>query len=144
MRAGHALAAAAVFSLLGGLAPAQAGDPSGLWLTKDRDAKIRVGSCGGGMCGTIVWLAQPIDPATGRPQTDKANPDPSRRNRPLVGVSILLGMRPTGGDKWSGHIYNADDGKTYDGSITLVSPGTLRIEGCLGIFCQSENWTRTN
>ena len=123
--------------------PAEARDALGLWLTKDRDAKVRVTDCGGSLCGTIVWLAQPIDKETGKPQTDKMNPDPARRNRPMVGVRIF-GMQPAGSNRWSGPIYNADDGKTYSGSVELFDPNSLKIQGCLGPFCDHEIWTRTN
>jgi len=123
--------------------PANARDALGLWLTKDRDAKVRVTDCGGSLCGTIVWLAQPIDPATRRPITDKMNSDPARRNRPMIGVRIF-GMQPAGPNKWSGPIYNADDGKTYSGNIELLGPNQIKIEGCLGIFCDHEIWARTN
>ena len=50
-------------------AQAQAGgEASGIWLTQAGDAKVRVSKCGGGICGVIVWLRDPIDPATGKPQ----------------------------------------------------------------------------
>src|SRR5437899_2250980 len=98
---------------------AAAADPTGLWLTQDGEARIRVASCGSAMCGTIVWLKNPIDPETGGPFRDKHNPDAARRARPLIGVRILLSLRPTS-DKWEGNIYNADDGKTYGGSIAVI------------------------
>jgi uncharacterized protein (DUF2147 family) len=121
---------------------AQAGDPTGVWLTQQGDARVRVSRCGGGMCGAIVGLRDPIDEETGRPATDKRNPDPSRRNRPLIGTQLILGMQPAGQDKWSGRIYNADDGKVYAGSIQLIAPTSLKIEGCVAMFCGSETWTR--
>ena len=98
---------------------ADARDAFGLWLTKDRDAKVRVSDCGGSLCGTIVWLSQPIDKETGRPVTDKMNADPARRSRPMIGVRIF-GMQPAGSNRWTGSIYNADDGKTYTGSVELL------------------------
>jgi uncharacterized protein (DUF2147 family) len=97
---------------------AVAGDPMGLWLTKDRDAQVRVADCAGVLCGTIVWLKDPIDPTTGKPVTDKQNVDRAQRSRPLMGGPVILDMKPSGTpDKWTGHIYNSDDGKTYRGSI---------------------------
>jgi uncharacterized protein (DUF2147 family) len=53
-------------------------------------------------------------------------------------------MRPAGPNKWSGMIYNADDGKTYASSISLAGPGSLRVEGCVGAFCGGEDWTRSS
>jgi uncharacterized protein (DUF2147 family) len=138
-----AITAFAAAAWLAWASPAQARDPLGLWLTKDRDAKVRVTDCGGSLCGTIVWLADPIDKETGKPATDKLNPDPSRRNRPMIGVRIF-GMQPAGTNRWSGPIYNADDGKTYSGSVELLDPNSLKIQGCFGPFCNYEIWTRTN
>ena len=137
------MAAVATTALLASISLAAERDALGLWLTKDRDAKVRVTDCGGSLCGTIAWLAAPIDKETGKPSTDKMNPDPSRRARPLVGVRIF-GMQPVGPNRWSGPIYNADDGKTYHGNVELLGPNELKIEGCLGPFCDHEIWVRTN
>ena len=125
------------------MSPAIAGDPKGDWLTKDRDAKVRVADCGDGLCGTVVWLKDPIDPATGKPVADKHNVDQALRTRPLMGVQIVLDMKPSGtADTWAGHIYNSDDGKTYRGSIALTGPTTLKVEGCVLAFCKAEIWIR--
>jgi uncharacterized protein (DUF2147 family) len=129
---------------LASVGPAIAGDPIGLWLTKDRDAKVRVADCGGVLCGTVVWLKDPIDPATGKPVADKHNTEAAKRTRPLMGVEVVIGMKPSETpDKWAGHIYNTDDGKTYRGSIALQDATTLKVEGCVLAFCESEIWTRT-
>ena len=48
-----------------------------LWLTQAGDARVRVSKCGGGICGVIVWLSEPIDPATGKPPVDDKNPNPA-------------------------------------------------------------------
>ena len=138
-----AIAALAAAALLAFAPSADARDAFGLWLTKDRDAKVRVSDCGGSLCGTIVWLAQPIEKETGKPVTDKMNPDPAQRSRPMMGIRIF-GMQPAGANRWTGSIYNADDGKTYSGSVELLDPNRLKIEGCLGPFCDHEIWTRTN
>ena len=54
-----------------------AGEPTGVWLTQAGDARVRVSKCGGGICGVIVGLRDPIDPATGKPQVDDKNPNPA-------------------------------------------------------------------
>jgi uncharacterized protein (DUF2147 family) len=124
-------------------APAAAGDPTGLWLTQQGDARIRIARCGGALCGSIAWLREPIDRDTGRPAADDKNPDPSLRTRPLIGLRIAHDMRPGDTpDKWTGLFYNSDDGQTYRGSLTLTAAGTLRAEGCLGPFCSAETWQK--
>jgi len=127
------------------LAPsARAADISGVWLTDSGDAHIRMAKCGANMCGTIVWLREPNDPATGRPRTDAQNADASKRGRPMMGIEVAIDFRPDGGtaDKWAGSFYNAKDGKTYRGSIVPAGPDKLNVEGCLLVFCQKQVWTR--
>jgi uncharacterized protein (DUF2147 family) len=124
-------------------AKAQAGDPvSGIWLTQAGDAKVRVSKCGAGICGVIVWLRDPISPTTGKPEVDDKNPNPALAKRPMIGLGLFSGMRPTGPNKWSGQIYNADDGQSYASNISLSGPDSLRVEGCVGAFCGGETWSR--
>ena len=130
------------------IAPARAADPNplGTWLTADKDSQVRITNCGGALCGALAWLQKPNDPATGRPLTDKNNADATKRSRPLLGVQIILGMRPSGTNQWSGNVYNAEDGRTYTGAFTLTGPGTAELKGCVlgGLICKSQTWTRVN
>jgi uncharacterized protein (DUF2147 family) len=119
-----------------------AGEPIGVWLTQAGDARVRVSKCGGGICGVIVGLKQPIDPATGKPQVDDKNPNPALAKRPMIGLPLFSAMHATGPGKWSGQIYNADDGSTYVSNVAVTGPDTLRVEGCMGAFCGGETWTR--
>jgi uncharacterized protein (DUF2147 family) len=122
---------------------ALAGDPSGMWLTEDGEAKIKVAACGNAMCGTIAWLKEPNDKATNKPKTDKNNANASLRERPVIGSPVLLSMKADGADKWSGQLYNAEDGKTYSGNIALAG-NTMKVQGCVTIICKTKTWTRTN
>ena len=119
-----------------------ASEPAGVWLTQAGDARVRVSKCGGGICGVIVGLKDPIDPATGKPQVDDKNPNPALKQRPMIGLPLFSGMHATGSGKWSGQIYNADDGSTYASSVSVTGPDTLRVEGCVGALCGGETWTR--
>jgi uncharacterized protein (DUF2147 family) len=116
-------------------------DPLGLWMDKD-GTTIRVQACGQALCGTIVGLRQAVDPATGRPRTDRNNSDRALRERPLVGVPVFLTMQPAGANRWSGQLYDPDRGNIYDGHLIEVAPDTLRVEGCLLVLCGGENLTR--
>ena len=115
---------------------------TGVWLTQAGDARVRVSKCGGGICGVIAWLRQPIDPATGKPAVDDKNPNPALAHRPMIGLPLFTGMRPVGPNKWSGQIYDADDGRSYSSSVSVLGPGSLRVEGCVGAFCGGETWSR--
>jgi uncharacterized protein (DUF2147 family) len=119
------------------------GDPVGVWLTQAGDAKVKVTKCGGGICGVIVWLKAPVDAATGKPAIDDKNPNPALAKRPMIGLPLFSGMQPAGSNKWSGQIYNADDGNSYASNISVSDPDTLRVEGCVGALCGGETWTRT-
>lgn len=125
------------------LAHAQSADPSGIWLTQAGDAKVRVSKCVGGICGVIVSLREPINPATGQPMVDDKNPNPALARRPMIGLPLFSGMPQVGPNKWSGQIYNADDGSTYASNVSVVGPDTLRVEGCVGALCGGETWTRS-
>ena len=120
-----------------------AGEPTGIWLTQAGDARVRVSKCGGGICGVVVWLKDPINPATGKPHLDDKNPNPSLARRPMIGLPLFVGMQPSGPNRWSGQIYNADDGNSYASNISVSGPDTLRVEGCVGMLCGGENWTRS-
>jgi uncharacterized protein (DUF2147 family) len=126
------------------LVPANAqsgGDPSGTWLTQAGDARVRVSKCGGGICGVVVWLREPLNSA-GKPQVDDKNPNPALAKRPMIGLPLFSGMHASGPGKWSGKIYNADDGSTYASNVSLSGPDSLKVEGCVGALCGGENWTR--
>jgi uncharacterized protein (DUF2147 family) len=51
-------------------------------------------------------------------------------------------MQAAASNKWSGKIYNADDGKTYASTVTLLPSGHLNVQGCMGTLCAGEDWTR--
>ena len=138
--------AIALLSALLGTSAAQAqgaGDPAGTWTTQAGDARVRVSKCGGGLCGVIISIRDKIDPATGKPAVDDKNPNPALKNRPMVGVALFSGMRQVAANKWSGRIYNADDGSTYASNVSVAGPDQLRVEGCVGPICGGETWTRS-
>ena len=123
--------------LAAGTAPALAADPTGDWQVADGVADIRVAECNGSMWGAVAWEKQPGG-------KDTNNPDASKRNRPTLGMPILLDLKKKPGtDSWEGEVYNAKDGRTYSASITPIDPDHLEIKGCvLGFLCGGETWTR--
>ena len=100
-------------------------------MTGDKKGKVKIVNCGGAICGTLVWLAEPNDPDTNQPKTDKNNKDASKQSRPLLGVPIVLSMKPSGGDKWEGKVYNRRDGNTYTGSFTMTGANSAELKGCV-------------
>jgi uncharacterized protein (DUF2147 family) len=126
------------------IGPARAADPLGTWYTEGNESQVRIAKCGDAICGALVWLKVPNDPATGRPKTDKENADTAKSKRPLLGIAIVLGMKPDGTpNQWKGQVYNAKDGNTYTGYFTLTGANTAELKGCaMGIICKSQTWTR--
>lgn len=136
MRISSIVGAAGLLLLVAGPGAAAAGTgPSGEWLVEDHSAVVRISKCGGGYCGFV---------AKGQPGKDYRNPDPSKRNRSVIGIEVFFSMRPAGPNSWAGQTYNSEDGQMYNGKITLTSENTLQVEGCVpgGGPCGSQSWTR--
>jgi uncharacterized protein (DUF2147 family) len=122
---------------------AAAADPTGVWITEKGKAKIEIAECGGALCGRIVWLSQPNDPKTGEPLRDSKNREEGKRLQPLLGVEIVKDMKPSVEPaRWSGRVYNPEDGGTYTAHLIMKSDNTLRLEGCMMIICSGESWKR--
>lgn len=138
---------AALLAVLGSCSAAEATppDPAGLWATKDDESIIEVAPCGPNYCGFLVWLRVPNDEA-GKPKTDQSNEDETMRERPLLGIPLLIDLTADK-SQWRGKAYNPEDGKTYDITFKPAPGKTVgdkaEIRGCvLKIFCKSETFTR--
>jgi uncharacterized protein (DUF2147 family) len=102
--------------------PSPTNSPLGVWLTEEKEGKVRIEQCGPNLCGYSV---------------DKK----SNQN----GEQVLINMKP-GKDKWSGRILDPTSGSTYDSTIALKGTDSLRVQGCAfgGVFCGGQTWTRVN
>jgi uncharacterized protein (DUF2147 family) len=134
------LAAAIAHSSAGLAAPAFAQDVTGLWQTQTNGGQVEISHCGNSLCGKLVSSNHiKSDPSV----KDEKNKDASLRNRPLKNMQMLYDF--TGGPtKWTGgKVYNAADGGTYSGTITLLSANELKLKGCIvAPLCKTEKWTR--
>lgn len=133
---------AAAFASALAFAPAaaqQAEDAFGVWEHPDNGSHIRISKCGGGLCAKIIKVRDPS-------RTDIKNPDPAKRKRPIVGITIVKGAKKTGDATWSGKIYNTQDGQIYNGVLTVLSKNKLKLQGCVlgGLICQGPAWSRVN
>lgn len=124
--------------------PALAAGPEGVWAMSNGKVTVQVDDCSGKLCAHIVALKEPISKIDGKPKVDRENPDPAKRTRPLIGLSILIDMKPAGESLWQGAIYNPDDGKTYSATVRQ-SGDQMKVKGCVaGIFCKTNTFLRTN
>src|ERR1041385_7421906 len=105
---------------------AHAAEPTGTWLTEKGDARVHIAPCGKALCGTIVWIKDAIDPQTGKAPVDDKNPEPSKRNRKIVGMRIFS-MNLDSNGVWAGPIYNSDDGKNYAGRLLMQGADGLQV-----------------
>jgi uncharacterized protein (DUF2147 family) len=119
-------------------------DIAGTWFTQDGEGAIEILPCGGERCGRIAWMKNPVD-EHGRPPTDRNNPDPALRQRPICGLTIVTGLKPQDDGSWGqGRVYNPDDARTYDMEIRRASPDALKVTGYLGFrfLGQTTEWRR--
>jgi uncharacterized protein (DUF2147 family) len=134
---------AAVLALAAG--PAFAADPiEGDWMAS-ATTKVRIAPCAGKadrMCGTIAWLKNPND-KTGKPAVDGKNPDAALRARPILGLAFIRDFKRAEPGRWTGgKIYDPNSGKTYDSKMKVNPDGTLKLDGCVLMICQSQTWKR--
>jgi uncharacterized protein (DUF2147 family) len=128
-------------------APAQAQtlSPVGVWTNAEKKATFEIYKCGEKLCGKLVTLAIPLDPATGKPKVDGHNPDPKLRTRPLLGLPFMQGFSYDGDEKWdNGKIYEPESGKTYSCYMKMESANTMEVKGYIGfsLIGKSQTWTR--
>ena len=100
-----------------------ANSPLGVWLTEQKEGKVRIVQCGTNLCGYSVDA--------------KSNQN---------GEQVLINMKPGKDSKWSGRILDPNSGSTYDSTIALKGSDTLRVQGCAfgGMFCGGQTWSRLN
>jgi uncharacterized protein (DUF2147 family) len=112
--------------------------PVGEWLVEDGTAQIRIEECGSNLCGYVSH-------AKDETATDSKNPNPALRKRSVIGMPVLIDMKPAK-NRWEGKIYNAKDGSMYSAHIEMRNANTLRVEGCAfgGLFCGGQNWKRAS
>jgi len=97
--------------------------PVGVWLTEEKEGKVRIEQCGTNLCGYSV--------------DSKSNQN---------GEQVLINMKPGKDQKWSGRILDPNSGSTYDSTIAMKGTDQLRVQGCAfgGMFCGGQTWTRVN
>ena len=139
------LLTAAVMITLLAFAPANGDRLLGVWQSGTGKAGVKIEKIGTKYYGKIVWLKEPIDPATGKAKVDKNNPDEKLRTVPLKGYRILKDFVYKNNDEWSeGTIYDPENGSTYKSTIKMKDDNTLDIRGYIGVQAlgRTDTWKR--
>ena len=97
--------------------------PVGIWLTEEKEGKVRIEPCGANLCGYSL--------------DSKSNANAEQ---------VLINMKPAKDQKWNGRIHDPNTGSDYDSTIALKGKDELRVQGCAfgGMFCGGQTWTRVN
>jgi uncharacterized protein (DUF2147 family) len=129
--------AAMLLGTLPTLAFAAAEDAFGNWRDAETGATFTVYSCGGGLCIKVASSAKDGE-------KDVNNSNPELRARPLAGIVLMSGASKNGDQRWTGKLYNAEDGNTYTGNLSVAGKNEIKLEGCIlgGIICKSRIWRR--
>jgi uncharacterized protein (DUF2147 family) len=134
---------AAVLGLLSTFALAE-GTPVGVWkniddVTHQAKALIQIDQDSNGvLSGKIVKLLQ-------HPDATCDNCDGALKGKPVIGMTILWGLKQDGKTWDGGRILDPKSGKVYSAKMTVVDGGQkLEVRGFLGISLlgRSQIWER--
>ena len=133
--------------LFAGAAGAQNTSPIGLWKTVDDEtgkpkALVRITEENGALQGKIEKLFR--GPNEEQNPTCTACTD-SRKNQPIVGMTIVSGLKKDGNEFSGGEILDPGKGKVYKSKATLREGGQrLEVRGYVGapVFGRSQVWHR--
>ncbi len=88
-----------------------------------------------------IWLMYPLDKKTGKPRTDKYNPDISKRSTPLIGLSVMYNLKYQN-NSWIGEAYHPAHGLTAQVELSLTKDGNLKVTGRKWGIAKSEIWEK--
>jgi uncharacterized protein (DUF2147 family) len=137
-RLGLALAAAVSLAILPTAAAAQSADDAfGTWVDPDTGGHLEIAKCGEALCAKIAKVPPGKEDAK-----DVHNEDPAKRDRPLLGLTIIENAAKSG-DAWAGVIYDRERGKSFDATVKAKDKNTLEITGCkLAVLCKTRTMAR--
>lgn len=118
---------------------------TGLWLSADKRGIIRIYEKDGQFYGRLVWLKEPEDDQ-GNTILDSENPDPEKRDQPILGLQMVFGLEYSDGEWRNGEIYDPESGKTYSARLRLNGSDRMDLRGYirLPVFGRTESWTRVD
>jgi uncharacterized protein (DUF2147 family) len=141
------IAAAAAVALTSLSAWADTASPVGLWKNIDDQtgkpkALIRITETNGELHGKIEKLFR-TPKEEQKPKCDKCEGE--LKDKPIVGMTILSGMKPDGDEYNGGRILDPGNGKVYKSKMELVDGGKkLSVRGYIGmpLLGRTQTWVR--
>ncbi|MCV0427972.1 MAG: DUF2147 domain-containing protein [Roseibium sp.] len=133
---------ATVFTLFLVTGVQAAPDINGKWRTPD-GAVVQVSRCGSAPCGKIISFHPPAGKAM-ETVRDERNKDASKRNRKILGLTVLWRLQPDG-SAWSGRVYDPRRGFSANATVRKTGGSRLEIKGCVRVVfnvCEQEVWQR--
>ncbi|MCC7269824.1 MAG: DUF2147 domain-containing protein [Rhodocyclaceae bacterium] len=131
---------------LAGAAPAEVLSPVGAWTTIDDETKkpksvVRIAEKDGVYSGTVEKI---FDPAKQDSKCDECAGDDPRRGKPVIGMTILSGLRHDGESVYAGGtILDPANGKTYHARVTVIDGGKkLEMRGSVLFIGRTQTWLR--
>jgi uncharacterized protein (DUF2147 family) len=120
---------------------------AGLWKTIDDEtgkprALVRIAESNGEYRGKIEKLYRGPDQDT-NPKCEKC--EGANKDQPILGMTIISGMRQEGNEYTGGQILDASNGKVYKSKMTLAEDGKkLNVRGYIGMpmFGRTQTWLR--
>ena len=117
----------------------------GVWMTEGESATVEIVKEGDVYLGKIIALKEPLTQA-GQPKKDVNNPDASKHNDPIIGLTMVWGFKfdEKKGAWVNGNIYDPEEGKSYYCKAT-IEDGKLMVRGSLGklgLAGRTDIWTR--
>ncbi|MTI16342.1 DUF2147 domain-containing protein [Rhodobacteraceae bacterium RKSG542] len=115
----------------------------GRWITDDK-ATVQIKPCNDGLCAELLDFPPPNGEIMEQ-VTDRNNEDESKRNRKVLGINVLWGLKPVSTDKWAGMVYDPKRGMAVPATLKLQTNGKLTLTGCKKVvvnICKSEDWIR--
>ncbi len=130
-----------------GAAWAQTPTPAGLWTTFNDstgkpDGLVRIDEIDGEFLGTVVEVFSATTP---NPICDLC--EGALKDKPIIGMTILRGLRRDGNGYGGGTILDPDEGRTYRCTAMLLDGGRkLEVRGYVGLplLGRSQIWVRGN
>jgi len=120
--------------------------PIGVWKTVDDDtgepkSLVRIVDVNGELRGTIEKV---FSPPAKKPDPICDKCEGERKDKPVVGMNIMSGLKKSGDLEWSGgEILDPANGKTYRCKVTVIEDGKkLEMRGYVAFFYRTQTWLR--